>query len=255
LRRTGAYFVLCAIAATAQPAPTQALHPAVDPEHDLTTGEFFRDLGLNFVGIAHVRNVPALLGGAAAVSLSTIPEQRLEAHFSRGDMWGGWSTPGKYVGHPLILGGLSTVLFAASRKSDDTKFRSLAYSLMQGTLVVAGIVHPTKAGFHRLRPNGEDHSSFPSGHAADSFLYATVLTEHYGWKAALPGYAVASYVAATRMEERKHHLTDIAAGAAIGYLVGKTVTRRARSGTTSRLTWQVFPTHRGFAGSLRVLLP
>ena len=45
-------------------------------------------------------------------------------------------------------------------------------------------------------------------------------------KAGIPSYAVAAYVSATRLEERKHHLTDVVGGAAIGVLAGRTVSRR-----------------------------
>jgi membrane-associated phospholipid phosphatase len=119
----------------------------------------------------------------------------------------------------------------------------------------AAIVQSSKAGFHRLRPDGEGHGSFPSGHASDSFMFATIFAEHYGWKAALPGYAVAAYVAATRLEERKHHLTDVAAGAAIGYLIGHTVSRRMREGKPSKVGWQIYPSRRGFTGSIQLALP
>jgi membrane-associated phospholipid phosphatase len=169
-------------------------------------------------------------------------------------MWGVWGDPGKYIGNPLILAGIGGSLFAASRRSGDRTFRSLSYSLVQGTIMSALITQSSKTGFRRLRPNGEDHGSFPSGHAADSFLFATVFAEHYGWKAAIPGYAIAAYVAASRLEERKHHLTDVAAGSAIGYLLGRTVSRRMRTGRP-RVTWQVYPSRGGFAGGVRVALP
>jgi len=110
--------------------PSPFTHPAADPSHDLTVKEFFRDVGGNFVGIVDVRNIAPLAVGAAATGLATIPEQHLEQHFARGDMWGAWADPGKYIGNPAILFGASSVLFAASRKSDDRRFRSMTYSLM-----------------------------------------------------------------------------------------------------------------------------
>ncbi len=235
--------------------PSTYTHPATDPEHHLTAEEFLKDLGADFAALISTQSIVPLAAGTAAYGIATAPEQRLERHFARGDVWGAWADPGKYIGNPAILAGASVSLFAVSRKSEDRKFRSLSYSLLQGMIMSTAIYQPLKFGFHRLRPNGEDHRSFPSGHAADSFLFATVFTEHYGWKAAIPAYAVAAYVASTRLEERKHHLTDVAAGAAIGYLVGKTVSRRMRSGKESRFGWQVYPSRRGFTGSIRVALP
>jgi hypothetical protein len=236
-----------------QPSPFS--HRATDPEHDLTAREFLKDTGANFAALISRQSIMPLVVGAAGTSLATIPEQDLEQHFKRGDIWGAWGDPGKYIGHPVILAGVGASLFAASRKSDDRKFRSLSYALLQGTIMSTAIVQSSKAGFQRLRPNGEGHGAFPSGHAADSFLFATVFAEHYGWKAAVPGYAIATYVAASRLEERKHHLTDVAAGAAIGYLIGRTVSRRMRGGELSRIGWHVYPTRGGVIGVVTMRLP
>jgi membrane-associated phospholipid phosphatase len=83
-----------------------------------------------------------------------------------------------------------------------------------------------------------------------SFMWATVLSRNYGLKVGLPAYAVAGYVGATRLQENKHHMTDIVAGATIGYIVGRTVTRRSRGGRWSRVNWMVAPAGRGFVASL-----
>ena len=237
-----------------QPSSPYA-HAAADPAHHLTTREFFRDIGGDFVGLISTHSVVTLLAGGAAIGIATAPEQRLERHFASGDRWDAWADPGKYVGNPLILAGVSASLFGISRKSDDRKFRSLSYALVHGSITDAAITQSLKAAFHRLRPNGEDHMAFPSGHAVDSFMYATVFTEHYGWKAAIIGYPLATYVAATRLEDRKHHLTDVVAGSAIGFLVGRTVSRRMLSHKPSRFSWAAYPSGVGVTGSIHIALP
>ena len=231
------------------------VHPATDPGHHLTGGEFLRDIGSNFVALISTHSVIPLAAGTVATSLATIPEQRLERHFASGDLWGPWGDPGKYIGNPLIMAGVSGSLFAISRKSDDRRFRSLSYCLIHGMIVTTAITQPLKVGFQRLRPNQEDHGSFPSGHAVDTFMFATVFEQHYGWKAGIPAYAIAAYAAAARMELRKHHLTDIAAGSAIGYLVGRTVSRRMRDDKHSRFAWNIYPAGKGFTCVVQVALP
>lgn len=203
--------------------PQTFKHPAADPQHDLTAGEFFRDLGGALKGLIAADNILPAAGWGGAYGLATWPEQDLEKHFAPGGVWGNWSAPGRYMGNPALLGGASIGLFALSRKSQDRRFRSLSYALVQGSIMSSAIVQSLKPTLQRLRPSGEDHLSFPSGHASDSFLYATIFAEHFGWKAAVPGYAFASYVAATRLADRKHHLTDVVAGAGIGYVIGRTV--------------------------------
>ena len=227
-------------------------HPAADPQHDLTAGEFFRDVGGAFKGLLSVNNILPAVGWGGAYGLATWPEQDLEAHFAPGGVWGNWSVPGRYIGNPALLGGTSVGLFALSRRSADRRFRSLSYSLLQGSIMSSAIVQSLKPAFSRLRPSAEDHLSFPSGHASDSFLYATIFAEHYGWKAAVPGYAFASYVATTRLADRKHHMTDVVAGAGIGFVIGHTVSRRMRRGPSSaRVSWSVFPSGRGVGCSVR----
>ena len=43
--------------------------------------------------------------------------------------------------------------------------------------------------------------------------------------AAVPAYLLAGLVGASRLEQDKHHLSDVVAGAALGYIVGRTVVR------------------------------
>ena len=58
---------------------------------------------------------------------------------------------------------------------------------------------------------------------------------------------------ATRLEERAHHLTDIFAGATIGYLVGRTVTRSHHKGP-ERVTWNIAPVRGGAVGGVAIQL-
>lgn len=75
------------------------------------------------------------------------------------------------------------------------------------------------------RPNGQDERSFPSGHTSNAFALAAVVERHYGWKAGIPGYALASLVGVSRLQRNKHYLSDVLAGATLGYVVGRTVVR------------------------------
>ena len=66
------------------------------------------------------------------------------------------------------------------------------------------------------RPDGSDSHSFPSNHAGVAFVGATFLQQRYGWKFALPAYAVAGYVAWGRVYARRHDTWDVLAGAVLG---------------------------------------
>ena len=71
--------------------------------------------------------------------------------------------------------------------------------------------------------------SFPSGHSAVTFAAATVLQQHLGWKAAVPTYLVASYVAMSRLHDNRHFASDVVAGAAEGIIIGRSVTWHGRN--------------------------
>ena len=86
-----------------------------------------------------------------------------------------------------------------------------------GSMIAAfGISEGLKAAFPERRPDGSDNKSFPSGHASVSFAAAASLQNRYGWKVGLPAQLVAAFVGLGRVEARKHHWYDVAAGAAIG---------------------------------------
>ena len=61
-------------------------------------------------------------------------------------------------------------------------------------------------------------SSFPSGHATAAFCAAAILSDETGSRA---WYGLAAAVAASRVYVRMHHATDVVAGAALGYALGR----------------------------------
>jgi membrane-associated phospholipid phosphatase len=77
----------------------------------------------------------------------------------------------------------------------------------------------------RGRPDGSDSLSFPSGHTSTAFSLAGVASHHYGWKVGVPMYALAAGIGLTRIEQDRHHLSDVIAGATLGFVVGRSVTR------------------------------
>ena len=62
-----------------------------------------------------------------------------------------------------------------------------------------------------------------------TFAAATVLQQHLGYKAAIPTYIVATYVAASRLHDNVHWTSDVVMGAALGVMIGRTVTWHGRN--------------------------
>ena len=70
-----------------------------------------------------------------------------------------------------------------------------------------------------------DVMSFPSGHTIAAFSAATVFAMEYKDKPWVPvlAYGAASLIGLSRITENKHWITDVFAGAAVGYLSGRLV--------------------------------
>lgn len=94
--------------------------------------------------------------------------------------------------------------------------------LLKAELMGFAVVTPLKLATNRVRPNGDNDESFPSGHTAQAFISATFLHREYGhlspWYS-IGGYAVASSVGALRILNNKHYLSDVLFGAGIGIMV------------------------------------
>lgn len=66
------------------------------------------------------------------------------------------------------------------------------------------------------RPSGGDTLSFPSGHTATAFAFAGVIGIEHEWYWAVPAYAMATVVGASRINDNAHWLHDVVFGATLG---------------------------------------
>ena len=116
-------------------------------------------------------------------------------------------------------------LWIFSKALKQPKLNAVSSDLLRALVFTQALVSPIKHGVRRNRPDGSNRLSFPSGHTANAFAIAGVLNQHYGLKVGIPFYAWGLLVAGGRMEENRHYLSDVAAGAAIGLLVGRSMSR------------------------------
>lgn len=131
---------------------------------------------------------------------------------------------GEMLGSTLLQVGGAFATYAVGKAAGKPGLAELGRDLVRVQMLTQGVTQIIKYSVRRTRPDGSSNSSFPSGHTSGSFATATVLHRHYGWKAGIPAFSVASYSAASRLGENKHFLSDVAFGAAIGLAAGRTVT-------------------------------
>ena len=210
-------------APASQPAPAAAVVSQARDDGRRTTGRFVSNLFRGTIGIVSTDNIkPLVIGGAATGIGSIFDDDVADAIADPSHEFGKSFESGA---SPAVIGGVVAVLFATGRAVDGPRYRAMTYDWMHAFLINAGYTTLLKEVVHRERPNGEDHLSFPSGHASNAFALAAVAERHYGWKAGVPAYTLASLVAVSRLQRNKHYLSDVMAGATLGYIVGRTVVR------------------------------
>ena len=204
--------------------PPSGLKQGTTEENTLVK-KFPQNLGRNFIALFSKKNIVPLMVGGAASGIVAPFDDDIRDHVSVGES-SDLAKDGSLVGGPAVVWSSVATLFIWGHYSENDRFHSFSYSLAQAVVIDEGFVQGLKYTIQRTRPDKSDDHSFPSGHTADSFTIATVLQRYYGWKAGIPGYSVASFVAFCRLRGDRHWASDVTAGATLGYIVGSSVSRR-----------------------------
>ncbi len=115
------------------------------------------------------------------------------------------------------------VLGEVSLLSDGQAGKSEALQGAKALAVTAVLTEAMKRIVREKRPNSNELTSFPSGHASIAFAMATVVADYqpeYKWLA----YGAATTISWSRVKVEAHHWQDVVAGAALGYAVAKRYT-------------------------------
>jgi len=142
------------------------------------------------------------------------------------------------------LGAVAGAFYLFGRRNNDDRARETGL-LSAEALVNSVIVSSALKGItQRARPlAGVERSeffdggnSFPSGHSTQVWAVATVIANEYQDRRAvqIAAYGAATAVSVARFTGHKHYLSDVVAGSALGYAIGKYVytTHHRRSFTT-----------------------
>ena len=97
---------------------------------------------------------------------------------------------GEILGELGTLLGSASVVYAVGRIKDQPKVSHLGMDLIEALAMSEALTQTLKYTTRRERPDGSSKNSFPSGHAADTFAFATALERHLNWKYSIPAYSV-----------------------------------------------------------------
>ncbi|WP_046743868.1 phosphatase PAP2 family protein [Kordia zhangzhouensis] len=82
-----------------------------------------------------------------------------------------------------------------------------------------GVTYLLKYAINKPRPDGAtDGHAFPSGHTSTAFQSAAFIQKRYGWKYGIPAFALAGFVAYSRIEglNDRHDGWDVLGGIVVG---------------------------------------
>jgi membrane-associated phospholipid phosphatase len=233
-----------AVSADQQPtvaAGQQDQHPP--PPNTAAAGEeghkkdqnFFKALGHNLGDdVKHIprRNSAYWLAGGIGLAFAVHPidhtfNQHLTAHTN-------YFVAGQYMGELYTILGAGVAAYTFGRAADYPRTEHLGMDEIEGVILSEGIVEGAKYVIRRPRPSNpggilKSDYSMPSGHATMTFAAATILQQHLGYKAGIPTYLIATYVAMSRLHDNVHYASDVVMGAATGIIIGRSVTWHGRN--------------------------
>ena len=218
------------------PSLTQAAAQAPTPPEPRHTGiaALVRTTGSDFVAFPKRRSTWAILGIGAAAALAVHPfDDEINADAIEADGLRTFLKPGKYLGYMWVQGGAAVGLYVIGRYAMEPDIPGthtntvshLGFDLLRANILTSAFTYGIKYAARRDRPTGEC-CSFPSGHASVTFATAAVLERHFGYRASWPMFVVAGYVAASRIADNRHFMSDVLFGAALGMASGWTVVGR-----------------------------
>jgi membrane-associated phospholipid phosphatase len=144
-----------------------------------------------------------------------------------------WGNHVSNIGAAYTVVPVAAGFYVSGVFTDDPKAREtgvLGTEALLDSLIVQSVLKPI-AG--RNRPNAtherqewfEGGQSFPSGHSIEAWSLASVVAHEYSNKKWVPfvAYGLASVTGVARFTAQQHYLSDVVAGGAMGWFIGRYV--------------------------------
>ena len=180
-------------------------------------------------GISYtINNNPSnliLIGGLLGSGISTKYDDKIQEVYQGKILGKSAAKLGDYWG----IAGQFIILSRLKLGSDEFNYATSA--IIANGLCTYGIKFITG----RIRPDGANRRSFPSGHTSSSFLAATIADDLYGSKIGVPAYLLAGLTGLSRIHDNKHYLSDVIFGASLGIALGKGFGNDAQKKTSQKI--------------------
>lgn len=203
------------------PEASAAARPA--PDDGAAFRSLFTEAAADFRRLVSTESAVILSIGGIAAAAGHSGDRPLSATMSGMGALRTAFRAGEPIGGARLQAAGAIATYAIGRIASNPTLARVGGDLIRAQIVSQTMTMAIKTAVGRTRPDGTQYS-FPSGHSSVAFASATVLQRHFGWKAGVPAYAMAGYVAASRIQVRRHFLSDVTFGAALGIVAGRTVT-------------------------------
>lgn len=109
--------------------------------------------------------------------------------------------------------------------TDNLNYRSKSVHMLKSTTYTVLTTTLLKAIIREPRPaaGNNNRDSFPSGHTASAFAFASVVGTEHEWYWGTAAYTLAGFVAWSRINDNAHRLHDVVGGAVVGLTWGLSI--------------------------------
>jgi membrane-associated phospholipid phosphatase len=188
--------------------------------------------------VIHWYHGAAAAGGISALMLLDHPVQRYAMH-NNGAGANGVAKTVRHFGQPEVYATVTAGLVATGLITGNQAITHSGSRLALSLILAGAATEAGKIALGRPRPEQSldadayspfsGQASFPSGHSAMAFALATSLADdiHRPW-ATVGLYGMATAVGWSRINDNRHWLSDVAAGAIVGITSAKLASGRWR---------------------------
>ncbi|MGE3608353.1 MAG: phosphatase PAP2 family protein [Bacteriovoracaceae bacterium] len=164
---------------------------------------------------------------------------------------GKWSWVGDLSGQ-MIPNGLYILGQSIAGSTGDKRGYERAIGMFKATAYAASVTTVLKYSIREPRPNNhKERNSFPSGHSTTVFAFAGYVFEEHGWEWGIPATTLAMFTAASRINDNRHYLHDVIAGATIGLSYGIGIARYQKK--NQKLSFMAVPIYDGPTKGLAIV--
>lgn len=148
-----------------------------------------------------------------------------QSEFADDKPLGSWSKFGDLAGQ-MVPNAVYILGQAVAGATGDKKGYRRGMGMLKASAYASAVTTTLKYTIREPRPgNGSARNSFPSGHATTAFAFAGYVYQEHGWMWGVPALAMASFVGASRLNDNRHYLHDVLAGATIGLAYGISISK------------------------------